>query len=103
MSHSTTTTPIRPPRGQSINTRPTRHALLTATPRSDTEIPQLWRMSRSARVTAMWRGELTLAQLRTWSARRPGQVPLLAGEFAWIIMRTPDWAEAGRAESEART
>ncbi len=98
MSHSSTTTPVGPRSGQSTNTRPVLDGRLTATPRSDTEIPQLWRMSRSARVTAMWRGELTLAQLRTWSARRPSEVPLLAREFAWIIMRTPDWAEGRPAQ-----
>ena len=25
---------------------------------------------------------------------RPHEVPLLGGEFAWIAMRTPEWAEA---------
>ena len=102
MKHPTSTTPLRRPQGHSTSTRAELSGALSGTPRSETEIPLLWQMSRSARVTAMWRGELTLAQLRTWSSRRPREVPLLAGEFAWIIMRTPDWAEARPAPHEAR-
>lgn len=39
-------------------------------------------------------GELSFAQLREWSSLRPDEVPKLGGEFAWIVMRTPEWAEA---------
>jgi hypothetical protein len=101
MNHPSTTTPLHPPHGHTTRTREELRSALSPAPRSETEIPRLWRMSHSARVTAMWRGELTLAQLRTWSSRRPSEVPLLAGEFAWIIMRTPDWAEAAPAPGEA--
>jgi hypothetical protein len=41
---------------------------------------------------AMWRSELTLRQLCQWSSRAQHEVPMLAGEFAWIVMRTPEWA-----------
>jgi hypothetical protein len=54
----------------------------------------LWAMSRSERVAAMWRGDLTLYQLSRWTSRAQHEVPLLGGEFAWIVMRTPEWAEA---------
>ena len=54
----------------------------------------LWAMSRDERIAAMWRGELTTRQLCQWSSRAQHEVPLLGGEFAWIAMRTPDWAEA---------
>ena len=54
----------------------------------------LWAMTRDERIAAMWRGELSLRQLCQWSSRAQHEVPLLAGEFAWIVMRTPDWAEA---------
>jgi hypothetical protein len=97
MNHPTSTTPARPPQGHTTSTRGDLRAALLAAPRTNTEIPELWQMSRAARVTAMWRGELSLAQLHIWSSRRPSEVPLLAGEFAWIIMRTPDWAEARQA------
>jgi hypothetical protein len=53
----------------------------------------LWAMNRDERIAAMWRGELTLRQLCKWSSRAQHEVPLLGGEFAWIAMRTPDWAE----------
>jgi hypothetical protein len=54
----------------------------------------LWAMTRDERIAAMWRGELTTRQLCQWSSRaQPPEVPLLGGEFAWIAMRTPEWAE----------
>ena len=54
----------------------------------------LWAMSPTERVAAMWRGDLTLYQLSRWTSRAQHEVPLLGGEFAWIVMRTPEWAEA---------
>ena len=54
----------------------------------------LWAMTRDERIAAMWRGELSLRQLCQCSSRAQHEVPLLGGEFAWIVMRTPDWAEA---------
>jgi hypothetical protein len=53
----------------------------------------LWAMTRAERTAAMWRGELTTRQLCQWSTRAQHEVPPLAGEFAWIVMRTPEWAE----------
>jgi hypothetical protein len=97
MNHPSSTTTARSGQGHTTNTRADLKSALSAAPRSEAEIQQLWQMSRSARVTAMWRGQLTLAQLRTWSSHRPSEVPLLGGEFGWIIMRTPDWAETRRA------
>jgi hypothetical protein len=49
-------------------------------------------MTRGERIAAMWRSELTLRQLCQWSSRAQHEVPMLAGEFAWIVMRTPEWA-----------
>lgn len=54
----------------------------------------LWRMSADERRAAMWRGELRLQQLTEWSRRRPDEVPRLGGEFAYIAVMTPEWAEA---------
>ena len=53
----------------------------------------LWAMTRDERIAAMWRRELSLRQLCQWSSRAQHEVPLLGDEFAWIVMRTPDWAE----------
>ena len=58
------------------------------------QLDALWAMSPTERVAAMWRGDLTLYQLARWSSRAQHEVPLLGGEFAWIVMRTPEWAEA---------
>ena len=58
------------------------------------ELRTLWAMTRDERIAAMWRSELTLRQLCQWSSRAQHEVPLLGGEFAWIVMRTPEWAEA---------
>jgi hypothetical protein len=61
----------------------------TRTPASEA----LWSMTRAERVQAMWNRELSFGQLREWSSRRPEEVPTLGGEFAWIAMLTPEWAE----------
>ena len=58
------------------------------------QLHALWAMSPAERVPAMWRGDLTLYQLSRWSSRAQHEVPLLGGELAWIVMRTPEWAEA---------
>ena len=58
------------------------------------EYRALWAMTRAERIAATWRGELTTRQLCQWSSRAQHEVPLLGGEFAWIAMRTPEWAEA---------
>jgi len=60
----------------------------------------LWVMSPAERVAAMWRGDLTLYQLSRWTSRAPYEVPLVGGEFAWIVMRTPEWAEAADERSD---
>ena len=62
----------------------------TRTPRQH-QLDTLWAMSPADRVAAMWRGDLTLFQLTRWSSRAPHEVPLLGGEFAYIVMRTPEW------------
>jgi hypothetical protein len=68
---------------------------LALTVRDDpAELSALWAMSKQQRIDAMWAGQLTLSQLCDWSARRPSEVPRLGTEFAWHVMRTPEWAEA---------
>ena len=64
------------------------------------QLDALWAMSPADRVAAMWRGELTLFQLTRWSSRAPHEVPLLGGEFAYIVMQTPEWAESADAVSD---
>ena len=66
----------------------------------DQQLDALWAMSAAERVAALWRGDLTLYQLSRWSSRAQHEVPLLGGEFAWIVMRTPEWAEATDERSD---
>ncbi len=76
-------------------TTPSSIPLEPATSAERSEQPRvLWDMSPAERVAAMWRGQLTMPQLRQWSSRAPHEVPLLSGELAWIVIRTPEWAEA---------
>jgi hypothetical protein len=58
------------------------------------ELDALWAMTAQQRIDAMWAGQMSLSQLTEWTARRPREVPLLGREWAWIEMRTPEWADA---------
>ncbi len=53
----------------------------------------LWAMSPTEREAAMWRGELTNAQLWEWARRRPDEVPQINDEWAFIALNTPEIAE----------
>lgn len=54
---------------------------------------RLWQMTPAQRVAAMRRGELTYEQLAAWSARYPDQIPILQGEYLWLIAHTPEVCE----------
>lgn len=51
-------------------------------------------MTPEERLAAMRAGRLSLFQLARWTARHPDQVPLLNGEFEWLAIKSPEWAEA---------
>lgn len=87
----TTATPTRQARR-----RHTRLAKAQQRAGDDEQLQALWAMTAAQRVAAMWRGQLTRYQLSKWTSRAPHEVPLLGGEFAWIAMRTPEWAEPSR-------
>jgi hypothetical protein len=53
----------------------------------------LWAMSPGEREAAMRRGELTGAQLLEWAQRRPGEIPTINGEWAFIAINTPEVAD----------
>lgn len=61
------------------------------------ESDELWALSRAQREEAMWNGALTLFQLCEWTSRAPAEIPTLGREFAWIVMRTPEWDESPQA------
>lgn len=76
---------------------PTSTSPLWVPPRDPTREEQsrrLWEMSAAERVAAMYRGELSLFQCLQWASRRPREVPLINGEFAFIAIRTPEVADA---------
>ena len=73
---------------------------LAAQRANDAELSHaLWAMSAAEREAAMWRGELTCTQLFEWARRRPEEVPLINGEFAFIAMHTPEIAELTEEQS----
>jgi hypothetical protein len=61
---------------------------------SDEDKAALWAMSLDQRIAAMWAGQLSHGQLLEWTHRRPDQIPSLGGELAWLVMFTPEWADA---------
>ncbi len=63
----------------------------------------LWAMSRAEREAAMWRGELTNAQLWEWARRTPNEVPLINNEWAFIAIHTPEVAELNEAATPTKT
>ena len=71
-------------------------------PRHDGGVERIWRMTPAERVAAMRAGELSLRQLTAWSARCPHEVPLIGGEFEWIVATTPEWADAPDRDREAQ-
>ncbi len=53
----------------------------------------LWQMTAAERVAAMRRGDLTDEQLTAWGRRHPEQVPVVHGEFEWIVAKLPEVCE----------
>ncbi len=84
MPNTITDTPTTAEIGPRLRRDPTHEELLN----------QLWSMTPTERVTAMYAGRLTLDQLGAWSRRYPKEVPLLNGEFWFIAITTPEIAEA---------
>ncbi len=56
----------------------------------DARLRALWQMTPAQRLAAMRRGELTLEQCSAWAARYPEQVPIVNGEFEYLVMFTPE-------------
>ena len=47
-------------------------------------IEQMWLMTAQQRVEAAEQGRFTLGEMLRWASRRPGEVPLVDGEFFFI-------------------
>jgi hypothetical protein len=52
-----------------------------------------WRLSPRERVALMRAGELTLKECCQWAARAPSEVPIVNGEFEFIVAFTPEVRE----------
>jgi hypothetical protein len=63
---------------------------LAPDPTRTEQLQALWAMSAAERVAAMRAGTLSRHQLFAWAARRPGEVPIVNGEFAFIAMSMAD-------------
>ena len=61
------------------------------------QLEALWAMTKQQRIDAMWAGRLTMFQLTQWSGKRPSEVPRLGHEFAYHVIRTPEWADEAEA------
>jgi hypothetical protein len=59
----------------------------------DRRLRPLWQKTPVQRVAAMRRGELTYEQLAAWSARHPDEVPVVHGEFEWLLAKLPEICE----------
>jgi len=56
-------------------------------------------MTQAEREAAMWRGDLTSAQLWEWARGWPDEVPTINGEWAFIAAYTPEVAEIAERKS----
>lgn len=65
----------------------------TPAPLAD-QFEALFAMTARQRVTAMYRGELTLTQLSKWAARHPDQVAVVNDEWIYLVALLADVADA---------
>src|SRR4051794_39015997 len=73
---------------------PTVEAALAVAADEAAKRERLWRMTRDQRRAAFYRGELTLGDCLAWARRHPNEPPLAAdGEYLFIAVRTPEWAD----------
>jgi hypothetical protein len=59
----------------------------------DARLESLWRMTPAERSAAMRRGDLSMEQCCAWAARNPSQVPLINGEWEFIVAYMPEVCE----------
>ena len=56
----------------------------------DVRLQRLWLMTPAQRIAAMRRGQLSLEQCAAWAAHYPEQVPLVNGEFEYLMALAPE-------------
>lgn len=82
--------PLAPSGGVRLPPAPRRFSDLTL----DEELAHVRALTPRQRVSAMYRGELTIVQLCKWAACAPGEVALLNNEFIFIAAFLPEVADA---------
>ena len=53
-------------------------------------LQRMWALKPAERLAAARRGQFTLGEMLRWAARRPQEVPLVAGEFFFIAALSAD-------------
>ena len=53
-------------------------------------LQRMWALTPAERLAAARRGQFTLGEMLRWAARRPQEVPLVAGEFFFIAALSAD-------------
>ena len=53
-------------------------------------LARMWALKPAERLAAARRGQFTLGEMLRWAARRPQEVPLVAGEFFFIAALSAD-------------
>jgi hypothetical protein len=61
---------------------------------------RLWAMTPEKRVQAMRAGRLSLRLCLHWASRQPHEVPLLDGEWEFIVLTTPELADPAERPSQ---
>lgn len=82
--------PIGPGGGAYLPPTPRRFSDLTL----EEELAHVRALTPRQRVTAMYRGELTIVQLCKWAAIAPDEVALVNDEFIFIAAFLPEVADA---------
>jgi hypothetical protein len=76
------------------NPRPTR---LVVDPE---RLQRMWAMTPAQRIVAARAGQLSLAEMQRWAARRPHEVPLVDSEYFFIVALLADNEPACTEEAD---
>jgi hypothetical protein len=69
---------------------PAAHARPTRLSVDPERLQRMWAMTPAQRVVAARTGQLSLAEMQCWAARRPHEVPLVDGEYFFIVALLAD-------------
>ena len=64
-------------------------------------LERMWAMTPAQRREAAQRGQLSLGEMLKWAPRRPHEVPIVEGDFFFIIAFLADAAEDSPRDAQA--